>query len=275
MKYSKTTAFFLYWLVVTLGPLAVLGEIREFTGTDGRTLEAELIEVRKDSQGTIIVELRRADRRYFTIPISRFSADDQKYFRKQWEKQIKDRSLLKAEHRISINLKLNAKTQDKDVDAYSYGSVRKDRRMLYRPEAVISNEELTQSFEGNRIRIVVIAQSKSEKEQFLIASATTKPLELPAKGSTSIVGQGFSLQEYEYKSGLSNYEYAYGYEKDDYVVLIYNRDGEITHSRSSSNKFMDHIENVEKCKAGEIYSEGLEHRIQSMGVSSSYFSSFD
>ncbi|MGE9291123.1 MAG: hypothetical protein ACQKBT_09040, partial [Puniceicoccales bacterium] len=175
-----------------------------------------------------------------------------------------------------ISLKLNRKTQDKEIYAYNYsGGTQKDKETLYRPEAVIQNDELTQSFTGNRVRIVVIARSRSESGKYLIAAASTEEIDIPAKDSVSVEGQPFTLREYEYKSGYDAiYNSEYGYEKDDYVVLVYNREGEITHRRASSNRFLENIEAVENCRAGEIYSDRLEYRMSSK-PDSYYYQSLD
>ena len=248
-------------------------EIREFKSSDGRSIKAELIEVRQNSEGVIVVELRRSDRRYFTIPFNKFSPADQKYLKGIWDKKQSEASLLKPDHRISLSLKLNRKTQGKDDATYYYGSTVKDRKIRYEPEVTIENDELTQSFTGNKIRLVVIAKSKHEEGQYLIACASDLKADFPAKDTVSVFGNPFLLAEYEYDNGWDhNYDYEYGYEKDDYVILVINREGEITHSRTSSNRFLKNLEKVKSCRTGEVYSEDLEYKITS-SISTSYFQS--
>ncbi len=262
---------FLILAVLVLGA-GLSAEPREFKSVDGRTILADLIEVRMNADGVVVAELRRSDRRYFEIPLRKFSPEDRKFLEGIWEKKQNAATMLTPESRIDLNLKLNRKTDDKDVMTSNYtGSVWKDRKLEYTPEVVIKNDELVQSFEGNTIRVVVIAKAKHENNHYLIACAATKKADFPAKGEVSVFGHPFYLREYEYDSGYNDsYNYGYGYEKDDYVILVMNRAGEVTHTRASSKKFLDNLDKVMKCKAGEVYSEGLEHKVDAP-VSSSHY----
>lgn len=70
-------------LVSWLGFIFILvscahGEIYKFTSTDGKPLEAELLNV---SRG--VIEIRRADGKIFKVPLNRFIAEDHIYV-KQW-----------------------------------------------------------------------------------------------------------------------------------------------------------------------------------------------
>jgi len=248
-------------------------DAREFKSKDGQVIEAELVSVRENANGVLVAEIRRSDRRYFTIPVSSFSPEDQTFLKSKWKKKEVDANLLKPNDRIDINLKLNRKTRNKEVSQSHYsGSVSKDRKLLYEPEVVIKNDELTRSFQGNTIRLVVIAKAMHDDDQYLIACAATLEADFPAKGETAVFGKPYFLMEYEYKSGYSNYDYAYGFENDDYVILVMNKEGEVTHTRASSNRFLENLDNVKSCNTGEVYTEGLKHKLNT-SVSSSYYQS--
>ncbi|MGE9291122.1 MAG: hypothetical protein ACQKBT_09035, partial [Puniceicoccales bacterium] len=109
----------LSFLLAILGAVYVFAEVREFRSADGRPIHAELMDIRKNADGILVVELRRSDRRYFTVPVSNFSEADQLQFREDWNERMKERSLLRSDHRVEISLKLNRKTQDKEIYAYN------------------------------------------------------------------------------------------------------------------------------------------------------------
>ncbi len=250
-------------LTLALGLLLAADSLpgRLFTDVEGRQIEAEIVEIYESSGGTLMVELKRSDRRHFRIEVDRFSRKDQDFIRGKWEKKQAGETLLHKDARININLKLNRKTNTNDQYASYYGSRWTDKTKVYGPEVVIENDELTQEFKGNKVRIVMVAKDKGNRSQYLVASATDVEVDLPPKERTSVEGDSFALREYEYESGLSAYSHEAGYEKDDYVVVIRNRKGEITHTRASSNKFLDNLETVLKCRAGEIYTEGLANKL--------------
>ncbi|MEM0966719.1 MAG: hypothetical protein AAGJ81_11270 [Verrucomicrobiota bacterium] len=262
MKSDKTKRFFRKAVLVSLliGFWTFPLSARTFTDKQGREMEAEIVEIYEDRDGVLMVDLQRSDRRQFTVQVSIFSQPDQQFIKDQWEQQKDAQTLLGEDDRIEINLKLNRTTDNNRFSAY-YGSRWSDKTRVYRPEAVIANQELSQSFLGNTVRIVIIARDKGYSSRYLVASATNVPMDFPAKQSVSANGDVFALREEEYLSSASNYRYEYGYEKDDYVVIIFNREGEITHTRASSNKFLDNLDNVLRCKAGQVYSEGLEDKL--------------
>jgi len=266
MSATVFSIFSLFLAVLTVSVAAP----REFESSDGRAITAEVIELRENRDGVLVVELRRTDRKYFTIPVNRFSTKDRKYFEELWEERKLSQTLLEPDSEIRLNLQLNRKTEGKD-DRYS-GRLQ-DRKIRYEPEVVITNKEFTQNFEGNTVRFVVIARSMHDKGEYLIACAATKKIDFPENESVSVFGDAFFLTEYEYNSSSgTNYDFAYGFEKDDYVIVVQNRDGEITHTRASSKGFLNHMENVMKCKTGEMYSEDLEYRLNTI-PDPDYFSS--
>lgn len=257
LRYSIRQTTLLLGFLLAVSPLGA----RLFTDQQGRQIEAEIRNIYEADNGTLMVDLMRSDRLLFTVEVNRFSREDQDFLRGKWEKEQSERTLLHKDARISINLKLNRKTSTNDQYAAYYGSRWTDKTKVYSPEAVVENEELTQKFKGNQVRIVIVARDKGNKSQYLVASAADVEVDLPPKEKTSVEGESFALREEEYASGLSNYRYEYGYEKDDYVVVIRNRKGEITHTRASSIKFLENLDTVLKCKAGEIYTEGLANKL--------------
>ncbi len=248
-------------------------DAREFTSKDGRKIEADIVDVRENSSGVLVVELRRSDRRYFTIPVDQFAAADQRFLRDYLKDKEKSLSLLHPDDRIDLNLKKNRKEASKDVTASHYwGGQTSDEKHLYRPQVIITNDELTKSMTGNKIRIVVIAKHTRDDGKLLIASACTESVDIPAKGSVTVEADPFFLREYEYRSGYySNYHYEYGYEIEDYVIVLMNSKGEVTHTRASSNGLLEHLDKVMSCKAGETYSKNLEFKSSEI-VDSSYYS---
>lgn len=248
---------FFLGLLLVVSPLCA----RSFTDQKGRQIDAEIRGIYEADDGTLVVDLMRSDRLLFTVEVDRFSREDQDFLRGKWEKEQSEKTLLHKAARIKINLKLNRKTNTNDQYAAYYGTRWTDKTKVYSPEAIVENDELTQEFKGNKVRIVIVAKDKSNSSQYLVASASDIEVDLPPKERTSVEGDSFALREEEYASGRSHYRYEYGYEKDDYVVVIRNRKGEITHTRASSNKFLENLDTVLKCKTGEMYTEGLANKL--------------
>lgn len=250
----------LFFLVSILSATALRAELREWTSNDGRSITAEVVSL-SDESGQLVVTMRRNDGFKFSIPVSRFSDRDQQILVKIYEEELLAASILKPDHRISIRLKLNRKTDRNQVYP---GFLWTEDTDIFSPEVYVKNEELTQAFTGNTIRIVIVAKELETRNKFVIATAKTVEIDLPAREETVVEGGFFGLRTEKYNSNNSSYKWEYGYEKDDYVVLLINRDGEITHTRASSSKLLENIENVMGCRSGEVYSENLEHKLSSV-----------
>lgn len=182
--------------------------------------------------------------------LSFFSAGDQAYIRK-WHSEAQQRkSLLAEDVRLDITVKLNRKGNANRDNHYS-----DDKTSRYTPEIAIENRDISQAYMGNTVRIVILAKDLRDSANSLVASASEHRVDFPAGEVVELSGTDFRLRKYE-SEGYSS-DYKYGYEYDDYVIVIKNRDGKITHTRATSSKVLEYMDNVMRCRAGEIYDKDL------------------
>jgi len=240
----------LAWLVL---PITASAEFRTFTNSDGVSIEAQLVEL-KDGK-VVTIELRNG--RELDADLTAFSEADRKHIKKWWEQVQKDQVTLKPRNRLDITVKMNRKAKSDRYHGWSYAD---DETQSFFPEVVIENEELD-TFEGNTVRIVILANDARNDYQMLVVSATTEEkVRLPERSEVSIEGKPFRLRKYEYRYGSTN-NYEYGYEYDGYIVVVTNREGVVTHTKASKSKFLSNMELVNSCKAGEMYDDSFTRKL--------------
>lgn len=244
----KKSHFFIISLFLFTNGASTWGEIRTFTNDQGQSLQAEIIgfdpEIDKGA-----VELQTPDGRKIKAGIQFFSEEDQAFIKKWYKQEKKKKEMLHSKVELDIRLKLNKKS---DSDS-RYGTVR-DATETFFPELNITNKELAQSFSGNKVHIVVVAEDLRYESNFLIVSTSSKKVDFPKKETVTIEGESFRLRNYKWSGG---YSYKYGYKYKGYVVVVKNAKGQITHTEASPKKFATNISKVLKCKTGEIYDETL------------------
>ncbi len=234
--------------------LSLAAEFRTFSNDFGDSVEAELVEL-KESGSIVTLKLRSG--RKIDSRVSAFSQKDQKYMREWWAGVLAEKSLLKADARITIGAKMNRKSSSNRYDGWY--SVDDETKSFF-PEVIIENDELD-TFKDNTVRVVVIAEDMSNEGQKLIVSATTVKTDFPDRGKVVLETDPFRLRLYEYDSNYSNFEYKYGYEYEGYIVVIKNSAGEITHSRASKSKYLSNMEVVFECEAGEMYDDSINRKL--------------
>lgn len=242
----------LLWLLCAQLPLDA--EFRTFKNDFGDTVDAELVEL-KEADTIVTLKLRNGSQ--IDAKVTAFSQDDQKFIRKWWEGLKAEQEMLKERSRITMSAKMNRKSKNGSYDSYYRVD---DKTRSFFPEVVIENDEL-QTFTDNTVRVVVIAEDLRYEEQKLIVSATTVKADFPERAKTILETDPFRLRAYEYDSSYSSYEYKYGYEYEGYIIVIKNAAGEITHSRASKSKFLSNMDVIMKCKAGEIYDDGIDRKL--------------
>jgi len=252
--HSLLIALLFFW-----GSLSAHAKLREFTNTEGQTIQAELVSAEEGERG-LTVTLRRADGRTFDVAVTLFSKEDQRYIRKWWEDLKKKKQILHAEVDLEISLKMNPKSKGLNDD-YWY-----DRNMKrFAPEVTITNDDFYQDYTGNKVRVVMFAEDRRYRERLLVVSVTDLEIDFPANETVVKDAKPFFLEHTEYD--YTDYEYGYLY--DGYAIVISNSEGEVTHTKCSSKAFDDNVEILLKCKRGEVYSDDLEHLV--MERASSYY----
>jgi hypothetical protein len=187
-----------------------------------------------------------------------FSEGDQKRITQWWSKQQADKQLLNEAHRIDVNVNLNRKS-NKNSRYSGYPEI-DDKTEAFFPEIIITNDEL-EKFKDNEVRVIIVANDLRNPDQKLIVSATTIKTDFLDRTKNFLEGDPFRLRKYEYDSSYSSYEYKYGYEFEGYVVVIKNSKGQVTHTRASKSKYLSNLKTIYKCKAGEIYGEDINVKL--------------
>lgn len=247
---KRFLCLFLFW---TCSHLHLAAEFRTFTSDFGDSVEAELVGL-KDSGTIVTLKLRSGNQ--IDARVTAFSQADQKHIR-EWGLAIQaEKQLLKEDSRITITAKMNRKSKSNQYDnLYSIN----DETKSYFPEVIIENDELD-AFKGNTVRVVVIAKDKQNDGYKLVVSATTmKDISFPDRGKAVLESDPFRLRLYEHDSSYSNHSYGYDYE--GFVVVIKNADGKVTHTRASKSKYLSDMDVIFKCKAGEIYDDAINRKL--------------
>jgi len=243
---------FLFILICLQG--AVFAEFRTFENDFGDKVEAQLIEL-KDSETVVTLRLRSGLE--IDAMLSAFSQQDKKFILEWWGEVVAEKQLLREDSRLNVSAKMNRKSKD---GQYSWHNRVDDETVSFYPEILIENEEL-ETFSGNQVRVVIVAEDKRNEGQKLIVSAATKEVNLPRQSTTSLETDPFRLRLYEY-SRSGGRDYAYGYEYEGYVVVIKNARGEVTHQRASKRKYLTNMKVIMECKAGEMYDETLDYKLK-------------
>lgn len=244
---KRLLCLFLSW---TCSHLPLAAEFRTFTNDFGDSVEAEIVKL-KDSETIVTLKLRSGNQ--IDARVTAFSQADQEHIRK-WGLAIQaEKQLLKVDSRITISAKMNRKSKSNQYD--NWYSIN-DETKSYFPEVTIENDELD-AFKGNTVRIVVIAKDKQNEGYRLVVSATTmKDISFPGRGKAVLESAPFRLRLYEYDDAFIR-----GYDYEGFVVVIKNADGKVTHTRASKSKYLSDMDVIFKCKAGEIYDDAINRKL--------------
>lgn len=244
---KRLLCLFLSW---TCSHLPLAAEFRTFTNDFGDSVEAEIVKL-KDSETIVTLKLRLGNQ--IDARVTAFSQADQEHIRK-WGLAIQaEKQLLKVDSRITISAKMNRKSKSNQYD--NWYSIN-DETKSYFPEVTIENDELD-AFKGNTVRIVVIAKDKQNEGYRLVVSATTmKDISFPGRGKAVLESDPFRLRLYEYDDAFIR-----GYDYEGFVVVIKNADGKVTHTRASKSKYLSDMDVIFKCKAGEIYDDAINRKL--------------
>lgn len=239
-------------LLLCLPWVPLFAEFETFTNDAGQSIEAELIELKRNGE-VVVIRLRSGNK--MDAELSAFSRKDQQKIKGWWRDLQADKQLLRADSKLDISAKMNRKSR-KNNDYYW----RDDKTEKFFPEVIIQNDEL-ETFKGNTVHVLVVAKDLRNQDQRLIVSASKLQTDLNYRGKTFLESEPFRLRKYEYDSSSSSNGYAYGYEYEGYVVVVKNSKGEITHTRATKSKYLSDMQLILKCQAGEMYDESLSRKL--------------
>lgn len=207
-------------------------EPRTFTSTDGKSFVAVPVKVTETS-----AVFKRAGASNVTVPISRFTLDDQAWLKK-WAIEEKKNLIPKIELRINTN-----KRDRREDNAYE------DRRGEFQFEIEIENEERNYDLKGASATLIALGDYMYTKGEGVVMERTEfKKIDIPEGQTTKIKGK---LVQYEYdKDG-----YKHGEKYTGYLFQLRTANGKIIETRGSTARIENDAELILKFKQNEHFDE--------------------
>ena len=212
---------------------------RDFTSSSGQKMQAEVYSVSGES-----VTLARSDGKQFSVPISRFSAEDQVYIKK-WAEENKGKvpAHLK-DKKPRMTLRISTGKTSKDDDQIS-GFV-DERKQKVQLTATMENNDAVYPITGAKLTMMVFGESPETGDNAVVYWQQFNDIELPLNEEQSLVGKGFELW-YDDRGAM------YGFKYKGYLVFLEDPEGKILHETSIPGTASKNLENARKLKAGDVY----------------------
>ncbi len=194
---------------------------REFTATDGRKIEAEVVAIRDGS-----VVIKRGTKQY-TLPQEKFSAADQEFF-KEWKKNEQKNKIPK----LDIDIATGKSDRNDKSDGFD------DRKGSFEFTIKVTNEEIGYNLENASATLAVLGEDCEDRKKFCIMQKSNFTVNA-AEGETS-----------QWKGKAFNYLFdnrppAYwGSEYCGYALQIKNASGKVIFSKSMPAKFEGHTDKI-------------------------------
>ena len=215
MRTSKIIGGIACYLILASGPQA---PARTFTSSDGRTLEAEISNVRGDD-----VVLKVGIKTY-TVPKSRLSEADQKYI-EEW--LVNRKKNLVPDLEIEINSGKNNRSDRKDSFDDKMGS--------FNFTIKIENEEQGFDLEDAKAFLVVLGEDCDFDDNYVVMQKES--FKVSVKEGDTLEWKGPEVS-YKYDDSAPSY---WGHVYYGYLFVIKNASGKVIYAKSSKPKFNDHI----------------------------------
>lgn len=222
---------------------------REFTSTDGATI---LAEVQFVADGK--VSLQRSDGRSFTVPVTRFSPEDQLYIQK-WQEENKGKvppHLKDKKPRINMRVSTGARSSKEDDKESGFVNEQKKKVAL---KAVVVNEDAVYPIDTVNVTFMIWGRSPETRENVVVHRQDFPNEKLPLNITREF--QGESLEIWFDDIGAM-----YGHEYKGYFIYIADPSGKILAEKnipSSANKYMDAVKEL---KAGDVFNNKYEKKGQ-------------
>lgn len=211
-------------------------QAREFTSTDGRKLNGEVLALKGDN-----VVLKVGTRNY-TIPRDRFIEADQKYF-EEWAANEAKNKVPDLEVVVSTG---KSDRRDRN-DSYD------DRKGSFQLKVIVENEEQNFDVKGAKARLVVFGEACDDKNTFLVMQDNQFAVNVPAGKTTEWEGKKVS---YEFDD---NYPALWGHKYDGYALEIKNATGKIIFQKTVPTKFEKTIDKLVTLKTGQAFDKDLQN----------------
>lgn len=189
-------------------------EVREFTSTDGKKIQAQVVSI----QGNQVV-LAMGSKQY-TLEMARFSEADQQYFTQWKENEAKNR-IPDLEVDVSSG-KSNRSDKNDDFD---------DRVGAFQFSISIMNDERGFDLEGAKAELFVIGENCAERNKYSVMQTNRFDLSI-AEGDT------FRWEGNELSYRFDDSEPSrWGHDYYGYVFRIKNSSGKVIYTKTLPKKF--------------------------------------
>ncbi len=219
-------------------------EYRALKSSDGKTLEATITGF-DAARG---VSLKTKSGQIFKdVPIDRFSIDDQNYFKSWAEKRETEKgdAMLTAENNIKIVVKT---TGDKDINKKGDPD---NMEVSHEPGITFDLTAEENSYKKVSGTLVFIGQSTVERDEYHILYREDFTVDLPSGETVKWDGTPFTNVYDSIKGNQSAFGAAY----DGYLLVLRNKEGVISVSKSSSAKFLEYAEAILKADLRQGHSK--------------------
>jgi len=219
-------------------------EYRALKSSDGKTIEATITGY-DAARG---VSLKTKSGQIFKdVPANRFSIDDQSYFKTWAEKRETEKAdaSLTAENKIKIAVKTSG---DKDLNKKGDPD---NQEVSHEPGIIFDLSEEENSYQKVSGTLVFIGQSVIERDEYHILYREDFTVDLPSGETVKWDGTPFT-NVYDSITGNGS---AFGAAYDGYLLVLRNKEGVISVSKSSSARFLDYVEAILKADLREGHSK--------------------
>jgi hypothetical protein len=187
-------------------------EGREFTSTDGKKIEAEVLKVTPDA---VVLERGGSN---FTVPLNRLSKPDLTFLKK-WVEDEKKNRIPKVEIKVNSN-----KRDRREQNAYE------DRKGEFKFEIFIENEERGFNIEKATGTLIVLGKYLYERDEGIVMERKEFKDITVLEGETRTVEGGLVKFEYD-KDG-----YTHGQKYDGYLFVFKTAGGKVIKTVGSTSR---------------------------------------
>ncbi len=231
MRYLFSVLFFCFCIVS-------FSEIRLWEDKKGNVLEAEY---KCEISGKVILRDRAGND--YKLSISSLSEKDQNYLK------------TKLPPEIDIEFK---KIQNRKKSSY-YNSV------VSMHGEVILTQTSRMPYSGELKATLFMIGNASYDDEFIMLDRTDFNFNFREGKTHSFVGGRFKMHEYKYSSTNDGVEYR------GFLVVVYDKNGAVLHSKTSRDEFERNIEYLSKIKPGSRFPDDLKGKATQSSSSRTYY----
>ena len=188
--------------------------------------------------------LARSDGKQFSVPINRFSAEDQTFIAK-WADENKGKVPAHLKNKKPrMELRVSTGKTSKDDDQIS-GFV-DERKQKVQLTTTMENKDAVYPIIGAKLTMMVFGESPETGDNAVVFWQEFNDIELLLNQEKTLMGKGFELW-YDDEGAM------YGFKYKGYLVFLEDPEGKILHETSIPSTAAKNLENARKLKTGDVY----------------------